>query len=176
MIEESVQAARNGVAITADVAKTLEEITVASKKVNGLVEEIAAASREQATGIDQVNVAVGQMDKVTQSSAANAEESASAAEELNSQAEQLNAMVRELNALVTGTTRAAEAGVPAAATRRSSSASSASTSSFKPARAQALRRPPGDAAAAGAAAKIPLDNDEIGGGKPSDFGEFSKAA
>src|SRR3712207_7034405 len=53
LIEESVQASRNGVAITADVAKTLEEITGAAAKVNSLVDEIAAASKEQATGIDQ---------------------------------------------------------------------------------------------------------------------------
>src|SRR3954468_22964441 len=107
MIEESVQASRNGVAISADVAKTLEEITSAAAKVNALVDEIAAASREQATGIDQVNTAVGQMDKATQSAAANAEESASASEELSSQAEQLNSVVRELTQLVNGANAAA---------------------------------------------------------------------
>ena len=42
-------------------------------KVADLVAEIAAASNEQAQGIDQVNTAVGQMDKVTQQNAANAE-------------------------------------------------------------------------------------------------------
>ena len=49
-------------------------------KVGELVAEIAAASKEQSQGIDQVNQAVSQMDKVTQQNAANAEESASASE------------------------------------------------------------------------------------------------
>jgi methyl-accepting chemotaxis protein len=102
MIEESVNNSRNGVSISAEVAKTLEEITDASAKMNGLVNEISAASKEQAQGIQQVNTAVGQMDKVTQATAANAEESAAAAEELNSQAEQMAGVVRELMILVRG--------------------------------------------------------------------------
>jgi len=48
-----------------------------------------------AQGIDQVNTAVAQMDKVTQQNAANAEESASASEELSSQAESMNAIVAD---------------------------------------------------------------------------------
>jgi methyl-accepting chemotaxis protein len=76
--------------------------------VNGLIGEIAAASREQATGIDQVNQAVNQMDKVTQTNAANAEESAAASQELSAQAEQLRSCVVELSALVgAGSTQAA---------------------------------------------------------------------
>jgi len=70
--------------------------------VGELVAEIAAASEEQARGIDQVNVAVTEMDKVTQSNAANAEESASASEEMRAQAEQMKEMVGELIALVGG--------------------------------------------------------------------------
>jgi len=66
------------------------------------VAEIAAASNEQSAGIEQINTAVGQMDQVTQSNAANAEESASASEELSAQAEELNNMVRELQAVVGG--------------------------------------------------------------------------
>ena len=84
------------------MAKTLEQITGGVSKVSDLVAEIATASQEQSQGIGQVNTAVQQMDKVTQSNAANAEESASASEELSSQAEQLNAVVGELIALVGG--------------------------------------------------------------------------
>ncbi|MBS3821170.1 MAG: methyl-accepting chemotaxis protein, partial [Phycisphaerae bacterium] len=69
---------------------------------NNLVTEIAAASKEQSQGIDQVSTAVQQMDTVTQTNAANAEESASAAEELSSQAEELNGMVAELEKIVKG--------------------------------------------------------------------------
>ncbi len=102
LIEESVQASRNGVAISTDVGNTLSEINVSVAKVNDLIAEIARSSQEQSRGIDQVNQAVTQMDQVTQSSAANAEESAAAAEELSSQAAQLNTVVDELTQLVTG--------------------------------------------------------------------------
>ena len=64
-------------------------------KTTNLVSEIDAASKEQAQGIEQVNTAVAEMNKVTQQNAANSEESASASEELNSQAEELNAMISE---------------------------------------------------------------------------------
>jgi methyl-accepting chemotaxis protein len=62
-------------------------------KVSDLVGEIAAAAREQAEGIGQVNEGLGQIDQVTQQNTANAEESAAAAEELSSQAESLRQML-----------------------------------------------------------------------------------
>ena len=65
-----------------------------------MVDEIATASEEQAHGIQQVNTAVAEMDKVTQQTAANAEESASAAEEMNAQAQQMRMYVEELAAVV----------------------------------------------------------------------------
>jgi len=102
MIEESVKNAKSGVDITTEVSKVLGEIVGAASKTADLIGEIAASSQEQAKGIDQVNVAVSQMDKVTQSNAANAEESASASEELNAQAEQMNTIVGELVAIVGG--------------------------------------------------------------------------
>jgi methyl-accepting chemotaxis protein len=111
MIEESVKNAENGVAISAEVGKSLTEIAEVAGKVNDLVAEIAAASNEQSQGIDQVNTAVTQMDKVTQSNAANAEESASASEELSAQAEQLRGMVAELVAMVGGAKATATATV-----------------------------------------------------------------
>jgi hypothetical protein len=61
---------------------------------------VVTASREQTDGISQVNNAVGQMDKVTQSNAANAEERAAAGEELNSQAEVMRQSGTELVRLV----------------------------------------------------------------------------
>ncbi len=93
MIEESVMNADGGVKITEEVAKSLGQIVARAGKVGDLIAEIAAASIEQAQGIEQVNKAVAQMNQVTQSNAANSEESASAAEELNSQAAELANMV-----------------------------------------------------------------------------------
>ena len=103
MIEESVKSADNGVQISKDVGEALSEIAEAARKVNDLVGEIAAASNEQAQGIEQINTAVNQMDTVTQSNAANAEESASASEELSAQAEELSGMVQQLMSMVGGT-------------------------------------------------------------------------
>ncbi len=84
------------------MAKSLTEIATGNKKSNELIREIAAACSEQAQGIEQVNVAVSQMDQVTQSNAANAEESASASEQLSAQALELNSMVQQLAAMVGG--------------------------------------------------------------------------
>ena len=102
MIEESVKNSKNGVDIANEVGKVLEEIVQSVGKTTALVSEIAAASAEQAQGIDQINTAMAQMDKVTQQNAANAEESASASEELSAQAEQMDSVVQDLAALVNG--------------------------------------------------------------------------
>ncbi|MFG0253341.1 MAG: methyl-accepting chemotaxis protein, partial [Phycisphaerales bacterium JB038] len=107
MIEGAAQNADNGVAISTEVAGALTEIVAGSRKVGELVREISAASGEQTQGLDQITAAVGQLDQVTQSSAANAEESASSAEELSAQAEELHRMVRELRQLVGGHVRPA---------------------------------------------------------------------
>jgi hypothetical protein len=106
-IEDSIQKSESGVQISAKVAQNLQEIVGKVRKVDGLVAEIATASKEQSIGIEQVNTAVSQMDKVTQSNAASAEESASASEELNEQAGALRNAVMELQRLVGGASRLA---------------------------------------------------------------------
>ncbi|MCD6569261.1 MAG: HAMP domain-containing protein [Deltaproteobacteria bacterium] len=93
MIEESVKNSDNGVKISEEVGKAFVGIVENIGKVNDLVGEIAAASNEQAQGIEQINTAVAELDKVTQQNAANSEESASAAEQLSSQANELSSMV-----------------------------------------------------------------------------------
>jgi methyl-accepting chemotaxis protein len=95
MIEESVENANGGVRITEEVGVSLGRIVDRAERLGGLIAEIAAASNEQALGIEQVNKAVAQMNQVTQSNAANSEESASASEELSSQAAELANMVSE---------------------------------------------------------------------------------
>ena len=110
IIEQSVSSAQQGVSISAEVARSLQEITQASLRVKQLVSEIAAASSEQSRGIQQVNSAVGEIDKVTQTSAAHAEESAAAIHELSNQAQQVKSIVVQLNDMVGG----ASAPTPAA--------------------------------------------------------------
>jgi methyl-accepting chemotaxis protein len=116
LIEQSVQKAKNGVAIAQTVATNLQQINDATTRTSGLIAEIAASGGEQATGIDQISAAAGRMEQVTQTNAANAEESAAASEELNAQAEQLLGCVRELQSLVGMT------GSPAGSSRKSTSA------------------------------------------------------
>jgi methyl-accepting chemotaxis protein len=81
------------------------------------VDEITAASGEQAQGIGQVNTAVAEMDKVVQQNAANAEESASASEEMTAQAGQMKNLVGELEALVGGRGNHRTAGAGRATTK-----------------------------------------------------------
>jgi len=71
-----------------------------AQKVDEQVAQISSASNEESHGINEVNISVSQMDKVTQSNAANAEEGAASAEELNAQAEVLKGVVLELQKLV----------------------------------------------------------------------------
>ena len=102
LIEVTINKVKDGTGLVSSTNAAFGEVATRSLKAGDLVAEIAGASREQSQGIDQVNKAVNEMDKVTQSSAANAEESASASEEMSSQAEQLKDFVRQLTALVGG--------------------------------------------------------------------------
>jgi methyl-accepting chemotaxis protein len=77
-------------------------------KISDIISEIAAASSEQAKGIEHVSIAVSEMDKVTQQNAATAEEAASASEELNAQAEQMKGMINELVSIVGGNATASQ--------------------------------------------------------------------
>jgi len=102
LIEDSQKNADNGVSVSQEVSTTLQSIVSTVKKLQQLNSEVSAASDEQSKGIEQVNTAVSEMDKVTQSNAANAEESASASEELSAQSRELQDMVRQLLFIVTG--------------------------------------------------------------------------
>jgi methyl-accepting chemotaxis protein len=93
MIEGSIKKTEAGAKIAEETSKALEEIVAGSAKVTDLIGEIAAASKEQAQGIGQINTGLSQVDQVTQQVTANAEESASASEELSSQSLQLKEML-----------------------------------------------------------------------------------
>lgn len=101
-IRQSKELADNGVTVTDEVAKSLEEISGNAIKSADLMKEIAAASKEQTTGITQVNQAVTELDKVTQQNSAAAEESSAAAEELTAQATTLDEVVQNLSYLIYG--------------------------------------------------------------------------
>lgn len=86
LINDSVRKVDEGSKLVNASGLTLTEIVTAVRRVADIIEEIAAASAEQSSGIDQVNKAVGQMDQVTQQNAALVEEAAAAAESLDDQA------------------------------------------------------------------------------------------
>lgn len=97
LIEDSVQKVETGSDLVNKSGETLEAIVTSVKRVTDIVGEIAAASREQTVGIEQINKAVAQMDQVTQSNASQTEEMSGTAVALSGQAEQLQAVVAQFN-------------------------------------------------------------------------------
>lgn len=75
----------------------MDQIKLAIKQVSDIVGEIASASEEQSRGIEQVSLAVTQMDEVTQRNAALVEEAAAAAQSLEEQATSLKDAVAAFN-------------------------------------------------------------------------------
>jgi methyl-accepting chemotaxis protein len=93
LIQESVKRIEGGTALVNQSGASLEEIVGGVKRVTDIVGEIAAASKEQSTGIEQVNKAVTQMDGVTQSNASQTEELSATASNLSGRATQLQDLV-----------------------------------------------------------------------------------
>ncbi|MFN8548710.1 MAG: methyl-accepting chemotaxis protein [Candidatus Eisenbacteria bacterium] len=93
LIQDSVKKVESGAELVNTSGQTLNEIVTSVKRVTDIVQEIAAASREQSVGIDQVNTAVTQMDTVTQSNASQTEELSATAETLSSKGKQLQTLV-----------------------------------------------------------------------------------
>jgi methyl-accepting chemotaxis protein len=107
LIEGTVRKIGEGSDIVSMTGAEFSQLALSAEKMGELVAEIAAASNEQAQGIEQVNTAVGQMDKVVQLNASNAEESAAASEEMSAQAEQMRGFVDQLALLIGGGNRSA---------------------------------------------------------------------
>jgi methyl-accepting chemotaxis protein len=93
LILDSVVRVDAGAKLVDESGRTLEDIVSAVKKVTDIVAEIAAASREQSSGIEQVNKAVMQMDQTTQQNAALVEEASAASQAIVEQAQALNVMI-----------------------------------------------------------------------------------
>ncbi|MBP0589826.1 Tar ligand binding domain-containing protein [Paraburkholderia sp. LEh10] len=93
LIDTSVERVQTGSALVDEAGRTMSEIIGAVQRVTDIMGEIAAASEEQSSGIDQVARAVTQMDEVTQQNAALVEEAAAAASSLEEQAARLRTTV-----------------------------------------------------------------------------------
>lgn len=93
LINDSVEKVHAGTELVDQAGHTMEEVQAAVKRVTDIMSEISAASLEQSTGIEQVNLAVSQMDNMTQQNAALVEQAAAAAESMEEQAQQLSQMM-----------------------------------------------------------------------------------
>ena len=93
LISDSVDKVEDGTELVAHAGKTMEEIVNSIQSVTATIAQITAASYEQTSGIQQVNLAITEMDDVTQQNAALVEEAAAAAESLEQQAHQLTITV-----------------------------------------------------------------------------------
>jgi methyl-accepting chemotaxis protein/methyl-accepting chemotaxis protein-1 (serine sensor receptor) len=102
LIDESIHNSKDGRVKVDLVAVAIREITADSSAIKDLIDEISVGSIEQSRGIDQISKSILEMEQVTQSSAASAEESAAAATQLNVQAQAMKDVVERLRAMVDG--------------------------------------------------------------------------
>jgi len=93
LIEDSVGKVEAGGKLVDETGEAMDEIVNSVKRVTDIMGEIAVASQEQSSGIEQINQAVGQMDEMTQQNAAVVEEAAAASESLQEQAFKLSQLV-----------------------------------------------------------------------------------
>jgi methyl-accepting chemotaxis protein len=131
LIQDSVKKVGDGSVLVTQSGQTLEKIVASVKKVSDIVAEIAAASREQSSGIEQVNRAVMQMDELTQQNAALVEEATAASQTMAQQVRGLNDMLERY--------RVAEQLANAAAQRQPAGAAPASTQADRSERRSATR-------------------------------------
>lgn len=93
LINESLDQVSSGTQLARSAGDTMRDVVGAIIKANEVIDEISAATQEQATGIDQINRAVAQLDQVTQQNAALVEEAASAAQTMKGEAQRLAQVV-----------------------------------------------------------------------------------
>ncbi|MCA1906213.1 MAG: methyl-accepting chemotaxis protein [Desulfarculus sp.] len=102
LIEQNLQNIKAGNQLVAATDQVFEQVNASAAKVAELLGEITAASQEQAQGVNQLNQALSQMDRVTQQNAAYAEQTSASSQEMMNQAELMRGHVRDLITLVEG--------------------------------------------------------------------------
>jgi len=100
LIEATVTQINNGSALMDSANASFGEVSTTGSKVGLLVSEIAAASLEQAQGIEQITKAITQIDAVTQHNSANAQEYASSAQELSNKSDEMKRFIDDLRTLI----------------------------------------------------------------------------
>jgi len=156
LIDLSQSNANEGVVVTGEVTSVLGEIVEGVSRISLLIDNVSQASGEQSRGVSDISNAVGQLDNVTQSNAANAEESASASEELSGQARELNVMVGVLSSIVNGGNGPTGSSLTGGSIPKAKQRRSPVPASFAPARQPAQSQDWNQSSAV-----IPLDEDEM---------------
>src|SRR5471032_3000013 len=111
LIGDSVEQVDIGARLVQQAGSTMDDVVASVRRVTDIMAEITSASSEQSTGIDQVNIAISQMDQVTQQNAALVEQAAAAAESMQQQA---GALAHAMGVFKTG----AASGAPRLSTAR----------------------------------------------------------
>jgi Methyl-accepting chemotaxis protein len=93
LIDESAREVRNGTGLVARAAETLQDIRTGAEESASLIDTIAQANREQSASLEEVTIAVRQMDEMTQHNAALVEETNAAIEQTEGQAGELDRIV-----------------------------------------------------------------------------------
>ncbi|MFE8103596.1 methyl-accepting chemotaxis protein [Brenneria goodwinii] len=122
LIDHSVQTVQTGNRLVEQAGTSILDIVNGVRKVSDLVGEISSASQEQSLGIDQVNIAVNQMEQTTLQNAALVNEASAATQSLQQQAEQLEQVVSVFRLTeeqqISGSATAASRSAPAATAPR----------------------------------------------------------
>ncbi|HHK60472.1 MAG TPA: hypothetical protein ENJ73_01930 [Desulfobacterales bacterium] len=114
LIENIVQRIEGGADLVRKATDAFKEVADGAAKVAVLLDEIANANKEQAVGIDQINIGITEMDKATQQNAAMAEEAAATANDMFKAAGELTVIVKQISAMITGgSSTAGEGDAPA---------------------------------------------------------------
>lgn len=160
LIEDSIAKSSEGKGKVDQVALAIRALTEDTARVKVMVDEISLGSEEQSRGIDQIGRAIVQMEQVTQTTAANAEEGAAAAQELNAQSETMKDVVACLHSMVTADARVETSFSRRSAPVRSSAvtrpAAMTRASSFERASASLFSAKPGKTLAS--AEEFPLED------------------
>lgn len=120
LISDSVEKVDQGSKLVDDAGKTMDEIMSSVQHVADIMSEITAASQEQSAGIEQINLAITQMDEMTQQNAALVEQAAAAAESMEEQALKLAQAVAvfKLNMAATESVKTSSSIKPAAIVKK----------------------------------------------------------
>jgi methyl-accepting chemotaxis protein len=93
LINDSVERVQSGTELVDEAGNTIQEVVSSVQRVAGIIREMSIATEGQASGIQEIQVAMVQMDQVTQQNASLVEEAAAASEALRHQAANLNELV-----------------------------------------------------------------------------------